>query len=1450
LKTLIKYIGAQALGSIFVGLAGFIIFVSLELLYYLSDMIIRYKVGIDKLFLLIYYNLPEFIVLGIPVGILLAIFWVLSRMRSDNELIALQTHGISLKRLVIPFLLIGIIFSGFAYLLNDYLVPAASTKANEAMARFVYKQPEVTLKENVFMQDSQGRMIYVRRIDQETKELKNVSIYEVSRGQVTLTTAESAVISSNKWILSKANIYQTDESGFLGVEMQFGTAEFEIDEDIERYLASFKSPKEKTSKELRDDIEAFKNTGINTSSLEVALQEKYSMSIAPLVIVLLGVPVSLMFNLQSKSWSVILTFLLVVIYQGSGAWLSGMGKENLINPSLAPWIPNITFSILGVIIYSLIDTKASYRLSELFTRIMKVSAIVLLLLVPGLLEGSNVKIVGGTIAGTKSGREILLGGGVKVEYFSETMNATIEASNASILNVDSTPESISFWGNVKMLSDETTILSDRLILDLTNERVESMQVYSRTELEVPAARGDTSKTGSKVPFYVFGDYVQSTMEASPTFNIGEGYVTTCDKTHPHYRFRVSSAVVTPGKGMSVQNMLMYIGNVPVFYLPAYYFPLDDPERRPFDVDLSGITEAKTRITLRYLELDWLLLQGTWYRDWISTEDAFTAKSVLYTPLGDLELFGQFGQQKETSYGAYVLLKPAFDWLRIQGGALYLSGPSLKELQTPFSGINLGETISKNKVTQLDPFAVKESMNATEMQLAYVQLLSPQDWELELDVIGAFARYDDENLWMVNLQNLTVPSDGSIDAGFFKLSTSEFNVNGLFGQRYVNNKVLYSLRTKASVLKTESSLFGADASVDSLNFTLASNAATVTELFDPSNMEDFVLEVNKYLFTAGNLKIGGDIKSTFDASTTELNIIMPSDNKGIGRNYLTYASDDGKLKVNGRYALDFDSLHEKNKDKLFWIDPFDILYDGFVSVELKFYFESRYDKSFKIEGKKLRVYKDIELYKGEWGLLSVDVILEPAYEAGFIYDSEEGWELTKNEIPVTLKNEVTFRPFDWYYVGLQYNPVLTYDFINREWRLDHPGKLLTGIDTEIFKADYALELDYEELVASPTEMNWLGKGILTTEAEFALWEVTLGQKTETVFMPVTSQASETSYSVTFDSEVFSHSTKSKVYWQTGDKLDDFVNKERLTIKVATETSFEFTLDWTFDASPSVADDERMLKDLVFGSSIRVKDFAELGVKFRYPYLFGSRKIYDRLKIEVNDLSIGDVSWKNASIDFTTGFSEFDSKYKYPEKYFTKSETQAQFLLWQSTRLSVSSLSVGEYFIATSTASETGDTAYSFGISNVKLGNKPLLGGTNAKFDEFGLSMELRKSEDLYFTMHINELYFPMGSISDTPGVLNRLSLGIDGSGKRSFVEIGTYAGDISMWDESIAKVSPMYFDLHCMALELILRLSFGSDVTTIQDTVESIALKYYIKELKDRYFVIGLYKGAPFFRFRF
>jgi len=92
------------------GLGGFILFVSIELLYQLSEVIVSYKVPIWRLFELLYYNIPMFTVMGIPVGVLLAIFWILSQMGSNSELMALQVHGISFKKIVIPFLILGAFF--------------------------------------------------------------------------------------------------------------------------------------------------------------------------------------------------------------------------------------------------------------------------------------------------------------------------------------------------------------------------------------------------------------------------------------------------------------------------------------------------------------------------------------------------------------------------------------------------------------------------------------------------------------------------------------------------------------------------------------------------------------------------------------------------------------------------------------------------------------------------------------------------------------------------------------------------------------------------------------------------------------------------------------------------------------------------------------------------------------------------------------------------------------------------------------------------------------------------------------------------------------------------------------------------------------------------------------------------------------------------------------------
>src|SRR6056297_4349655 len=132
LKTLKRYIWRDSFPPFLLGLFGFIIFISVNLLYFLSLNIIDYGIPPWRLFQLLYFFLPELSAEAIPVGVLLSIFWILSQMSTKNELMALQVHGISFKSLVMPFLIFGLFISFFTFLLNDYLIPEFNAqKENE-----------------------------------------------------------------------------------------------------------------------------------------------------------------------------------------------------------------------------------------------------------------------------------------------------------------------------------------------------------------------------------------------------------------------------------------------------------------------------------------------------------------------------------------------------------------------------------------------------------------------------------------------------------------------------------------------------------------------------------------------------------------------------------------------------------------------------------------------------------------------------------------------------------------------------------------------------------------------------------------------------------------------------------------------------------------------------------------------------------------------------------------------------------------------------------------------------------------------------------------------------------------------------------------------------------------------------------------------------------------------
>jgi LPS-assembly protein len=78
------------------------------------------------------------------------------------------------------------------------------------------------------------------------------------------------------------------------------------------------------------------------------------------------------------------------------------------------------------------------------------------------------------------------------------------------------------------------------------------------------------------PFY--GKAADIKKVTDKEFELQKGYVTTCDYEHPHYRVQSKQVKIYLGDKVVARNIVFYVGNLPVFYLPYYIQPLRDTKK--------------------------------------------------------------------------------------------------------------------------------------------------------------------------------------------------------------------------------------------------------------------------------------------------------------------------------------------------------------------------------------------------------------------------------------------------------------------------------------------------------------------------------------------------------------------------------------------------------------------------------------------------------------------------------------------------------------------------------------------------------------------------------------------------------------------------------------------------------------------------------------------------------
>lgn len=356
MKILRGYILKELAGPFFYSFVVFTFVMLIGNIIKLADLVINKGVDFLSVCKLFFYMLPWLFTFTIPMAVLTGTLLSFGRLAADNEITAMRASGISLYRLAIPLVTVGLIISLISVELNDWILPRLRFASRKLIAQIGIKNPTAYLEAGTFIKAFKNYIIFVYGIDKN--KLSNIRIYQPQEGRPTRTI-----------IAARGEFTSVPEKDIIRLKLVNGTSDEPNPKDPNNfYKLIFKTyymtldlregrdiniQKKKSDMsfvELKEEVRKLSAEGINPAPLIIEINKKMSYSFASLVFILIGIPLALMARRGEKAIGFGLSLCVIVLYYILLLGGEALSIKGVINPALGVWLPNIILGTIGLIL--------------------------------------------------------------------------------------------------------------------------------------------------------------------------------------------------------------------------------------------------------------------------------------------------------------------------------------------------------------------------------------------------------------------------------------------------------------------------------------------------------------------------------------------------------------------------------------------------------------------------------------------------------------------------------------------------------------------------------------------------------------------------------------------------------------------------------------------------------------------------------------------------------------------------------------------------------------------------------------------------------------------------------------------------------------------------------------------------------------------------------------------
>ncbi len=324
----------------------------------LTELVIVKGVEVGTVLTLVAYLLPSFFAVTVPMAVLVAVLTGFGRLSADGEITACKAAGVSLYRMARPVLVFALLTGGLTLATMLWLLPHGNHSFKTLLYRVMMSKATIGIEEGVFNEAFDRMVLYVHEVSLPT--LRGIFLYNardpeqpyiIVAREGTLTADPSAyrlLLRLRDGTIHRAMNRPTPREDPPPM-VTFKTNDLQI--DLPGPLAAMgsapKGNREKTLRELREEIRALEAQGLSTVSLRVEVHKKFSLPVACLVFALLGIPLGIRARRSGRWASLAVGIGIILLYYILITSGENLAHDRRLPAWLAMWSPNLLLGAAG-----------------------------------------------------------------------------------------------------------------------------------------------------------------------------------------------------------------------------------------------------------------------------------------------------------------------------------------------------------------------------------------------------------------------------------------------------------------------------------------------------------------------------------------------------------------------------------------------------------------------------------------------------------------------------------------------------------------------------------------------------------------------------------------------------------------------------------------------------------------------------------------------------------------------------------------------------------------------------------------------------------------------------------------------------------------------------------------------------------------------------------------------